>query len=42
LGLHEIAERAKMMRGRVAIHSRPGQGARLTVEIPTSSRKNGR
>ncbi|MCW5552772.1 MAG: hypothetical protein KIS67_11515 [Verrucomicrobiae bacterium] len=34
LGLHEIAERVKMMRGRVVIRSRPGQGARLTIEVP--------
>ena len=33
-GLHQIAERAKMMGGRVEIHSRPGQGTRLTVEVP--------
>ena len=35
LGLHEITERAKMMRGRADIQSRPGQGTRLTVEVPT-------
>lgn len=34
LGLHEIAERVKMMRGRVVIRSRPGQGTRLTIEVP--------
>ena len=42
LGLREITERAKMMRGRVVIQSRPGQGTRLTVEVPTSNRNNGR
>jgi len=40
LGLHEIAERAKMMRGRVVIRSRPGQGTQVTVEVPTPKRKN--
>lgn len=34
LGLHEITERAKMMRGRVVIRSCPGQGTRLTIEVP--------
>jgi signal transduction histidine kinase/ligand-binding sensor domain-containing protein len=33
-GLRQIAERAKMMGGRVDIQSRPGQGTRLTVEVP--------
>ncbi len=33
-GLRQIAERAKMMGGRVEILSRPGQGARLTVDVP--------
>jgi signal transduction histidine kinase len=42
LGLHEIAERVKMMRGRVVIQSRPGQGTRLTVEVPTSRTNSGR
>ncbi len=41
LGLRQITERAKMMRGRVVIQSRPGQGARLTVEVPTSRKKDG-
>ena len=36
LGLREIAERARMMRGRAVIQSRPGQGTRVTVEVPTS------
>jgi len=34
LGLREITERAKMMRGRAVIQSRPGQGTRLIVEVP--------
>jgi signal transduction histidine kinase len=34
LGLREITERARMMRGRAVIQSRPGQGTRLTVEVP--------
>ena len=33
LGLRQIAERAKMMGGRVDIQSQPGQGARLIVEV---------
>jgi len=40
LGLHEITERAKMMRGHVVIRSRPGQGTQITVEVPTPNRKN--
>ena len=34
LGLREITERAKMMRGRAVIQSRPGQGTCLVVEVP--------
>jgi signal transduction histidine kinase len=41
LGLHEITERARMMRGHVIIHSWPGQGTRVTVEIPVPGRKSG-
>jgi len=37
LGLHEITERVKMMRGRAIIWSRPGQGTRVTLEVPTPS-----
>jgi signal transduction histidine kinase/ligand-binding sensor domain-containing protein len=33
-GLRQIAERARMMGGRVDIRSQPGQGTRLTVEVP--------
>jgi signal transduction histidine kinase len=33
-GLRQIAERAKIMGGRVDIKSRPGQGTRLMVEVP--------
>jgi signal transduction histidine kinase/ligand-binding sensor domain-containing protein len=33
-GLRQIAERARMMGGRVAIQSQPGHGTRLTVEVP--------
>jgi signal transduction histidine kinase/ligand-binding sensor domain-containing protein len=33
-GLRQIAERAKIMGGRSELQSRPGQGTRLTVEIP--------
>jgi signal transduction histidine kinase/ligand-binding sensor domain-containing protein len=33
-GLRQIAERAKMMGGRVDIQSQPGHGTRLTVEVP--------
>jgi len=40
LGLHEITERAKMMRGRATIRSRPGQGTQVAVEVPTASPKN--
>ena len=39
-GLRQIAERAKMMGGRVDIQSRPGQGTRLTVEVPIVRMKN--
>ena len=42
LGLREITERARMMRGRAVIQSRPGQGTRLTVEVPTSGMNTGR
>ena len=42
LGLREITERARMMGGRAVIASRPGQGTRLTVEVPTSKRNTGR
>lgn len=41
VGLREITERAKMMRGRVMIQSRPGQGTRVTVEVQTSKVKTG-
>lgn len=34
LGLQELAERAKLMRGRVVLQSRPGQGTQVTVEVP--------
>lgn len=33
-GLRQIAERARMMGGRMEIRSSPGQGTRLVVEIP--------
>ncbi len=33
-GLHQIAERAKMMGGRLDLQSRPGKGTRLIVEVP--------
>jgi len=33
-GLRQIAERAKMMGGRVDLRSQPGQGTRLIVEVP--------
>jgi signal transduction histidine kinase len=33
-GLRQIAERARMMGGRVDIQSQPGHGTRLTVEVP--------
>ena len=39
-GLRQIAERAKMMGGRIDIQSRPGQGTRLTVEVPIVRIKN--
>jgi len=42
LGLQEITERAKMMRGRAVIQSRSGQGTHVTVEVPTSRRNSGR
>ena len=41
LGLREVTERAKMMRGRLVIWSRPGQGARVTVEAPAPGSRNG-
>jgi signal transduction histidine kinase len=34
LGARQISERARMMRGRVHVHSQPGHGTRLTVEVP--------
>lgn len=33
-GLHQIAERAKMMGGHVIIQSQPAHGTRLTLEVP--------
>ena len=33
-GLRQLAERAKIMSGRLDLRSRPGHGTRLTVEIP--------
>ena len=33
-GLRQITERVKMMGGRLEIHSRSGEGTRLTVEVP--------
>ncbi len=33
-GLHQIALRANMIEGRINIHSRPGQGTSLMVEVP--------
>jgi signal transduction histidine kinase len=33
-GLRQIAERTRMMGGRVDIRSQPGQGTRVTVEVP--------
>jgi signal transduction histidine kinase len=33
-GLRQIAERAKMMGGRLDIQSQPGHGTRMTVEVP--------
>ena len=38
-GLRQIAERAKMMGGRVDIRSQPGQGTRVTVEVPLTRMK---
>jgi signal transduction histidine kinase/ligand-binding sensor domain-containing protein len=34
LGLRQIAERAKIMGARLDVQSQPGQGTRLTLEIP--------
>jgi signal transduction histidine kinase len=34
MGLRQIAERAKMMGGRADFNSQPGQGTRVTVEVP--------
>lgn len=34
LGLRQIAERAKIMGARLGLQSQPGQGTRLTLEIP--------
>jgi signal transduction histidine kinase len=33
-GLHQIAERARMMGARMDLQSQPGQGTRLIVEVP--------
>lgn len=38
-GLRQIAERAKMMGGRVDLQSQPGQGTRLIVEVPLQGSK---
>jgi signal transduction histidine kinase len=40
LGLREITERTRMMRGRVVIQSCSAQGTRVTVEVPLPNRKN--
>ncbi len=37
LGVRQLAERARMMGGRVNLQSRPGHGTRLTVEVPLGS-----
>jgi PAS domain S-box-containing protein len=33
-GLHGIGERARMLGGRAEVESRPGQGTRITVQVP--------
>jgi signal transduction histidine kinase/ligand-binding sensor domain-containing protein len=40
-GLHQIAGRAKMMGGHLDLRSRPGEGTRLTVDLPLSGRNSG-
>jgi PAS domain S-box-containing protein len=41
LGLVSMRERARLQRGRVEILSKPGEGTRVTVEIPESSPTEG-
>jgi signal transduction histidine kinase len=36
LGLASIRERARLLDGSVRLHTRPGSGTELVVEIPTS------
>ncbi|MBI4491290.1 MAG: PAS domain S-box protein [Chloroflexi bacterium] len=37
-GLHNMAERAQALGGRLAIQSQPGQGTEIRVEVPVSAR----
>jgi two-component system sensor histidine kinase DegS len=39
LGLHLIKERAELLAGSMIIDTKPGQGARITIEIPTVKNK---
>jgi signal transduction histidine kinase/ligand-binding sensor domain-containing protein len=39
-GLRQIAERTKMMAGRIDIQSRPGKGTRIIVEVPVKDSRN--
>jgi PAS domain S-box-containing protein len=41
LGLRVMKERAQSINGTVTITSKPGQGARVTVQVPSSSDGNG-
>jgi signal transduction histidine kinase len=38
MGLRGIAERVRLMGGTLAIHSRPTEGTRLTIEVPWKKR----
>lgn len=41
-GLIGIAERARLLRGAAKVHSAPGQGTSVTIEIPLAGNSNGR
>lgn len=41
LGLLSMEERARLVRGRLAIHSRPGHGARVELSVPVAPAEEG-
>jgi signal transduction histidine kinase len=40
-GLKGIAERVKILRGEFSMHSSPGSGTKLTIEIPVGDTNTG-